>query len=58
MTEFGFESVEGDCEIGSWRTAYSSSGIVRTGKVGGTCIRHKSMIVNNIRKMPGLNLER
>jgi len=58
MTEFSFESVEGDLEIGSCELCTVPQILLGLGKMGGTCSIHKSMIMSSIREVLGLNLDR
>lgn len=58
MTEFSFESVEGDFEIGSCGLCTVRHILLGLRKMGGTCSLHKSMIMSSIREVRGLNLDR
>lgn len=58
MTEFSFESVEGDFEIGDCGVCTVRHILLGLGKIGGTCSIHKSMIMSSIREVPCLNLDR
>jgi hypothetical protein len=58
MTEFSFESVEGDFEIGSCGLCTVRQILLGLGKMGCTYSIHKSMIMSSIREVLGLNPDR
>jgi len=58
MTEFSFQSVEGDFEIGSCELCTVPQILLGVVEMAGTFNVHKSMIMSSIREVPGLNLDR